>query len=154
MVDRCALSAPELGDVSFSMRLVQVDEPFWKAVDEGEAYALLGTKAGLSNAKLVVADRGLVERSLKAVATSSGRSLAEVRAEFAQEARRFQPPGVLITEELTKLLDTIARFIERGGTLTLEAKPDSPLGLDKVQSLRRPGPDLVSVLGLSATLSR
>jgi hypothetical protein len=153
-VDRCALSGPDIGDVALSLKLVQADAPLWKALDEGEAFALLGTKAGLSNAKLVVADRGLVERSLKAVATTSGRSLAEVRTEFAQEIRRFQPPGVLITEDLTKLLDTIARFIERGGTLTIEARPDSPIGLDKMQYFTRPGPDLVSVLGLSATLAR
>jgi hypothetical protein len=153
-VERCALSGPDLGDVSLSIRLVQADEPFWQAIDDHDANALLRTKAGLSNAKLVVGDRGLVERSLKAVATTSGKSVADVRAEFAQEVRRFQPPGVLITEDLTKLLDTIARFVERGGTLTLEAKPDAPLGLDKVQYFTRPGPDLVNVLGLSATLSR
>ena len=68
--------------------------------------------------------------------------------------RRFQPPGVLITEDMTKLLDTVARFIETGGTLTLEAKPDPPIGIDKLEHFRRPGPDLVNMLGLGATLSR
>ena len=67
--------------------------------------------------------------------------------------RRYQPPGILITDDLTKLLDTVARFIESGGTLTLEAKPETPLGIDKLAYLRRPGPDLVNMLGLSATLS-
>ena len=60
---------------------------------------------------------------------------------------------MLITEDLSKLLDTAARFVERGGTLTLEAKPASPIGIDKAQYFSRPGPDLVDVLGLSATLS-
>jgi hypothetical protein len=108
----------------------------------------------LGGVKLVVADRGLVERSLKAVATTTGQTLPQVRADFAQEVRRFQPPGILISEELTKLLDTVARFIERGGTLTVEAKPEVPIGLDKIDYFSRPGPDLVNVLGLSATLSR
>ena len=76
------------------------------------------------------------------------------RQEQAPQVRRLQPPGVLITEELTKLLDTAARFIESGGTLTIEAKPDTPIGLDKLERFRRPGPDLVTMLGLAATLSR
>jgi hypothetical protein len=96
----------------------------------------------------------LVERSLRAVATTSGQPLATVRAGVAQEVRRFQPPGVLITEDMTKLLDTIARFIETGGTLTVQSKPDAPIGIDKLEYFRRPGPDLVNMLGLSATLTR
>ena len=71
-----------------------------------------------------------------------------VRNGFAQEVRRYQPPGMLITDDMTKLLDTVARFIESGGTLTLEAKPEPPIGIDKLAYLRRPGPDLVSMLGL------
>jgi hypothetical protein len=153
-VDRCALTGPDLGDVSLSMKLVGADAAFWKAVDDGDSSALLGTKAGLSDAKMVVVDRGLVERSLRAVATTSGQPLATVRSGLAQEVRRFQPPGVLITEDMTRLLDTVARFIETGGTLTLEAKPDTPIGMDKLEYFRRPGPDLVNLLGLGATLSR
>lgn len=153
-VDRCALTGSELGEITLSTKLVGADAAFWRAVDDGDTLALLHTKAGLSGAKLVVADRGLVERSLRAVATTSGQPLANVRAGFAQEVRRFQPPGVLITEDMTKLLDTVARFIETGGTLTIEAKPDAPIGMDKLEYLRRPGPDLVNVLGLSATLAR
>lgn len=153
-VDRCALAGPELGEVGLSMRLVGTDAAFWQAVDEGDTLALMDTKAGLSSARLVVADRGLVERSLRAVATTSGQPLAAVRAGFAQEVRRFQPPGVLITEDMTRLLDTVARFIETGGTLTIEARPDPPIGLDKLEYFRRPGPDLVNILGLAATLSR
>ena len=130
------------------------DAAFWQAVDDGDTLALLRTKAGLSGARLVVADRGLVERSLGAVATTSGQPVAAVRAGFAQEVRRFQPPGVLITEDMTKLLDTVARFIETGGTLTVEARPDPPIGMDKLKYFRRPGPDLVNILGLGATLSR
>ena len=153
-VDRCALSGPELGEIDLSMKLVGTDAAFWQAVDDGDTLALLRTKAGLSGARLVVADRGLVERSLGAVATTSGQPVAAVRAGFAQEVRRFQPPGVLITEDMTKLLDTVARFIETGGTLTVEARPDPPIGMDKLEYFRRPGPDLVNILGLGATLSR
>jgi hypothetical protein len=153
-VDRCALTGPELGELDLSMKLVGADAAFWRAVDEGDTMALLRTKAGLSGAKLVVADRGLVERSLRAAATTSGQPLATVRAGIAQEVRRFQPPGILITEDMTKLLDSVARFIETGGTLTIEAKPEKPIGMDKLEYFRRPGPDLVNMLGLSATLSR
>jgi hypothetical protein len=153
-VDRCALTGSELGEIDLAAKLVGADAAFWQAVDDGNTLALLRTKAGLSGAKLVVVDRGLVERSLRAVATTSGQPLAAVRAGFAQEVRRFQPPGVLITEDMTKLLDTVARFFETGGTLTLEAKPDPPIGIDKLEHFRRPGPDLVNILGLGATLSR
>jgi hypothetical protein len=153
-VDRCALTAPELGEIDLAARLVGADAAFWEAIDDGDTSALLRTKAGLAGARLVVADRGLVERLLRVAATTSGQPLAAVRTSLAQEVRRFQPPGVLITEDLTRLLDTVARFIEAGGTLTIEAKPDAPIGLDKLERFRRPGPDLVNMLGLTATLSR
>jgi hypothetical protein len=153
-IDRCALAGPDLGEVSLSLKVVQADAPLWQAIDEGNSFALLGSKAGLGGAKLVVADRGLLDRAVKAVATTSGQTAAAVRASFVQEVRRYQPPGILITEDLSKLLETVAQFIERGGTLTVEAKPDSPIGLDKARYFTRPGPDLVNILGLSATLSR
>lgn len=151
-VDRCAVTGPDLGEVDLSFKVVQADAPFWQAIDEGNTFALLGSKAGLGGAKLVIADRGLVERTVKAFAATTGQAPAAVRTAFAQEVRRYQPPGVLITEDLSKLLDTAARFIERGGTFTLEARPASPIGIDKAQYFSRPGPDLVDVLGLSATL--
>lgn len=153
-VDRCTVTGAELGEVGLSAKLVGADAAFWKAVDDGDELALLRTKAGLSGARLVIADRGLVERSLKAVAVTSGQPLSVVRAGLAQEVRRFQPPGVLITEDMTRLLDTVARFIETGGTLTVDARPETPIGLDKVEALSRPGSDLVNMLGLGATLSR
>lgn len=153
-VERCAVNGPELGEIDFSTKLVGADADFWRAVDDGDNAALLRTKAGLSGARLVIADRGLVERSLKAVATTSGQPLAAVRAGVAQQIRRYQPPDVLITEDMTKLLDTVARFIETGGTLTIEAKPDAPLGVDKLAYFMQPGPDLVRMLGLKATLTK
>jgi hypothetical protein len=153
-VEHCVLKGPELGEIDFSTRLVGADAEFWRAVDEGDNAALLRTKAGLSAAKLVVVDRGLVERSLKAIATTSGQPLAAVRAGIAQQIRRYQPPDVLITEDMTKLLDTVARFIETGGTLAIEASPDAPLGIDKLAYFMQPGPDLVRLLGLKATLTK
>ena len=73
---------------------------------------------------------------------------------MAAEIRGYQPPNVLITDDMTKLLDTVARFIEQGGTLTVEARPDPPFGLDKARFLAQPGPDLINLLGLSASLAR
>jgi len=153
-IERCTLAGPELGEVNLSGKLVRADEVFWKAIDEGDSGALTRTTAALGAARLVIADKGLLERALRAMATATGRTPPEMRAFAAREVRQFQPTGVLITEDLTKLLDTVARFIETGGTLMLEAQPDPPLGLDKVSYLRTPGPDWVNVLGLSATLSR
>ena len=102
----------------------------------------------------MVADKSLLERGLKALATMTGQPVAATRANLAREMRRYQPSGVLITESMTQLLDTVARFVEHGGTLTIDAKPEPPVGFDKVDYLTSPGADLVSVLGLSATLSR
>jgi len=153
-VDRCVLAGPNLAEITFSGRMVHADDAFWRAIDEGDTAAFFGTKAALGAARLVIADKGLLERSLKALAMTTGRNLAETRVLVAREVRQFQPSGVLISEDLTKLLDTAARFVETGGTLTLDARPDPPLGLDKVSSFRVPGPDLVSLLGLTATLSR
>ena len=55
---------------------------------------------------------------------------------------------------MTRLLDTIARFVEQGGTLTITAKPQPPIDLAGARSLFGPGADLVSRLGMSATLAK
>jgi len=102
----------------------------------------------------VVADKSLLERSLKALSTVTGQPIAKTRANLANEIRRYSPPGVLISERMTKLFDTIAQFIERGGTLTIDARPDPPVDLDRFTYLIRPDADLVSGLGLTATLSK
>ncbi|WP_020695544.1 hypothetical protein [Reyranella massiliensis] len=153
-VDDCKLGGPNLGDFSFTARIVDIDEEFWEAVDFGELYVLLGTKAALASARLTIADKGLLQRSLQAKSKLGGKDVAAERAELAGEIRRHQPHGVLITQDMTKLLDTIARFVEQGGTLTLDATPQPALGLDKLEYLGRPGADLVNALGLTATLSR
>jgi hypothetical protein len=153
-VDRCALAGPGLGELDVAFTLVQPDEPFWRALNEGEPGFLYDSKVGLGAARLVIADKGLLDRTLRAIAATTGQPTAATRAELAREVRRFQPTGVLITEDMTKLLDTVARFIERGGILTISARPDPPFGLDRLSYLASPGPDLVEVLGLSATLSR
>jgi hypothetical protein len=152
--DRCALAGPDLAEINLTGKLVHTDDAFWKAIDEGDSLALVRSKAALGAAKLVIADKGLLERALKAFGTTSGRTVPEMRTLVAREVRQFQPSGVLITEELTKLLDTVARFVEIGGTLTLDARPDPPVGIDKASYFRIPGPDWVSLLGLSATLSK
>ena len=70
------------------------------------------------------------------------------------EALIFASPEPVTVKTLTKLLDTVARFIERGGTLTIDAKPQPPIDLEGFKPLMKPGADLVRLLGLSATLSR
>ena len=50
---------------------------------------------------------------------------------------------MLITQDMTQLLDTVARFVEQGGTLTFDAKPEPPLGIDRIDYLTSPGADLV-----------
>ena len=77
-----------------------------------------------------------------------------MRANLARDIRRFQPAGLLITQSLTQLLEAVARFIEKGGTLTFDARPEPPLAIDRIDYLTSPGADLVSALGLTATQSR
>jgi hypothetical protein len=115
---------------------------------------LQDSNAALSTARLVLADKSLLERGLRAVATMTGQPVATVRANWAREVRRYQPTGVLISQSMTQLLDTIARFVEQGGTLAIDARPDPPVGFDRFDYLTGPGADLVSVLGLKATLSK
>ena len=153
-IDQCALVGPGLGEIDFSARLTHADAAFWQAIDEGDLVGLQMTSAALASARLVVADKSLLERSLKALSTVTGQSVATTRANLANEIRRYQPPGVLISESMTKLYDTVSRFIERGGTLTIEAKPEPPVDLDRFNYLMRPDADLVTGLGLTATLSR
>ncbi|MBS0523395.1 MAG: hypothetical protein JSS04_07130 [Proteobacteria bacterium] len=153
-IDRCVLSGPDLGELTLAFKLVNADKPFWTAIDDGNTFAILASKVGLASARVSLADHGLLDRTLKAVATNSGQLVVSVRNGFAQEVRRYQPPGILITDDLTRILDTVARFIETGGTLTLDARPETPIGIDKLPYFRQPGPDLVNMLGLSATLSK
>lgn len=153
-LDRCALVSPGLADIELSARIVDADSIFWTALDEGDLLALQDSAAALGSAKLVLTDKSLLERGLRALAAMSGQPAATLRAAWAREVRRYQPADVLISEAMTQLLDTTARFVEQGGTLVVEAKPEPPVGFDKLPYLLNPGADLVSTLGLKATLLR
>jgi hypothetical protein len=153
-LDRCTLVGPGLGEIDLSGRIVDADPPLWRVIDDGDFLALDESHAGLGEMRLTLVDKSLLERSLKALSTVTGKPVSETRANLAGEIRRYQPADVLISEDMTKLLDTVARFVERGGTLTIDAKPDPPIDIEGFQPLMKPGADLVRLLGLSATLSR
>lgn len=153
-IDRCVLSGPDLAEISFTARVVGADAAFWQAVDDGDTAALYDSKAALASARLVLADGGLLERGLKALAATTGQPGSAVRTNLARDIRRFQPADVLITQNLAQLLDAVARFVEKGGTLTVDARPEPPLAIDRIDYLTGPGADLVNALGLTATLSR
>jgi hypothetical protein len=153
-IEHCTLSGPDLGELTLDATIGGADEMFWRAIDDNNFLLLLGTKAVFGGGTLSLADKGLLDHGMRGLAMASAQAPATARANLAMEIRRYQPPNVLITEDLTRLLDTVARFVEKGGTLTLEAKPDPPLALNKFATLMRPGPDLVSLLGLTATLSK
>ena len=152
-IDRCALSGTDLGEIDFSAKFQGADPLFWSAVDSGDLASLYRSNVVLASARLVLDDKSLLDRWFRAMALSSGQPGLAVRSAVAQEVRQYQPPGVLISEQMTKLLDTAARFVESGGTLTVELKPDPPLGVDKLGRLSTPGPDLVDILGVTATLA-
>ena len=151
-LDRCALVSPGLGEIELSARIVNADAIFWNALDESDLLALQDSTAALGAARLVLTDKSLLERGLRAFATLTGQPVATLRANWAHEVRRFQPAGVLISQSMTHLLDTAARFVEQGGTLVVEARPEPPVGFDRLEYLLNPGADLVSTLGLKATL--
>ena len=92
IVDRCALVGPDLGEIDFTGRIVDADLPFWRAIDDGDFLALDESHAGLAEAKLILADKSLLERSLKALSTVTGKPVSETRANLAGEIRRYQPP--------------------------------------------------------------
>lgn len=153
-VEDCRLSGPDLVEMGLAAQLIDTDDEFWRSIDEADFLGLLGTKAALASARLVVVDKSLLQRSLQAKARLSGQPVATERAALATEIRRYQPPGVLITQDMSRLLDAVARFVEQGGTLTLDASPQPALGLEKLDYLLKPGADLVNALGLTATVSR
>ena len=153
-VEDCKLSSPDLIEISLAARIIDTDDEFWRSIDEADPFGLLGTKAALASGRLVVADKSFLQRSLQAKARLSGQPAAAERAALAAEIRRYQPPGVLITQDMSKLLDAVARFVEQGGTLTVDAAPQPALGLEKLDYLLKPGADLVNALGLTATVSR
>jgi hypothetical protein len=152
-LDRCALVGPDLGEIDLTARVVDIDPPFRRAIDDGDLLALNESHAGLGEMQLILVDKSLLERSLKALSAVTGKPASETRSNLASEIRRYQPTGILISEDMTKLLDTVARFVERGGTLTLDAKPDPPIDIAGFQPLMKPGADLVRLLGLSVTWS-
>ncbi|MFN4016872.1 MAG: hypothetical protein ACK4JB_16145 [Reyranella sp.] len=153
-VEDCRLNGSDLVDITLAARIIDTDDQFWRSFDEADLFGLLGTKAALASARLTVADKSLLQRSLQAKARLSGQPVAAERAALATEIRRYQPPGVLITQDMSKVLDAVARFVEQGGTLTLDATPQPALGLEKLDYLLKPGADLVNALGLTATVSR
>jgi hypothetical protein len=153
-IDRCALTGPDLVEINLTGRITGADEAFWHAVDDGDLAALYESNAALDSARLVLADRSLLQRALEALATTTGQPVPATRVNLARDIRRFQPAGVLITQALEQLLDSTARFVEQGGTLTFDARPEPPLAIDRIDYLTSPGADLVDALGLSATLSR
>src|SRR5260370_9126544 len=104
--------------------------------------------------QLILAEKSLLGGSRKGLSAVTGKPGSETRSNLAGEIRRYQPTGVLISEDMTKLLDTVGRFVEQGGTLTLDAKPEPPVDLEQLQTLWKPGADLVRVLGLSPSWSR
>jgi hypothetical protein len=153
-IDRCLLTAADLGDLSLVADFVDVDERFWRAIDTGDFRLASRSSIALGSARLSETDKGGLDRAMRALAATTGQSPFQARAKLAQQIRSYQPPDVLITDDLTKLLDTVAQFVEKGGTLAFDLKPDPPLGFAAALRLRTPGPDLVNILGLSATLSR
>lgn len=153
-LDRCALVGAGLGQIDVTGRIVHADPAFWRAVDDGDWRALNESRASLGAAQVVLADKSLLERGLKALSAITGRPVPETRSNLAREIRLYQPTGVLISQDMTKLLDTVARFVEQGGTLTIDAKPEPPLDIEGFRSLWKPGADLVGLLGLTASLSR
>src|SRR5258708_36322190 len=153
-LERCGLVGPGLGEIGLTGKIVHADPAFWRAVDDGDLLALSESQAGLGSARLVLVDKSLLERGLKALSAVTGQPVAVTRSNLARDISRYQPTGVLISENMTKLLDTVGRFVEQGGTLTIDAKPEPPVDLEQLQTLWKPGADLVRVLGLSASLSR
>src|SRR5438445_220591 len=93
----CVPNAPGLADVDFSGRLISTDDAFWRAIDDGELTALDQSEAAFASARLVVADKSLLERGLKALATVTGQPLAATRSNLAREVRLYQPSDVLIS---------------------------------------------------------
>ncbi len=154
-IEDCALQAPGLATIQLALRIVNGDEALWHALDDGDLLLLSDTAAGLASARVVAADQSLLERSAWAYAAMTRQPLTPaIRAGWAREVRRYQPPGVMISQAMTQVLDTVGRFVEQGGTLTLEARPERPLGLDRFDYLAGPGADLVSALGITATVAR
>lgn len=150
-LDGCVLSATNLVEATLTGRLNGVDEAFWRGLDSS---SFQDSTANFVAAKLVIVDKSLLQRGLQAKATMSGRTVAAERAALAAEIRRYQPPDVLISEDMTRLLDTLARFVEQGGTLTIDAAPQPPFAFENWDYLLTPGADLVNALGISATVAR
>ncbi len=153
-VGKCLLNSPGLAEASFTARIVDGDAAFWQAFDRGDMLTLTDSKAALGSMELVVRDDSLLSRLVKLYGDTSGQDAAAARRQLAAEVRRFAPTDVLITEDLSKILDAVARFVERGGTLTVTAQPETPLTFERLFALPGNGPDLVDILGLKAVQSR
>ena len=64
-LDRCALVEPGLGEIELSARIVDADATFWMRSTTATSLALQDSTAALGAARLVLADKSLLERSLR-----------------------------------------------------------------------------------------
>jgi len=153
-LERCGVDIRGLATIGLSFGLEGLDASFWEAYDWGDYGLLLTSKGAVNRITLSLRDQSLLDRALRLAAGGMGMPAQLARATIAQQVRRFQPSGVLITQEMTAIADTVARFVERGGELVFEAKPDPPFAFERWDYLLSPGPDLVSALGLSVRHAR
>ena len=90
VLDRCALVGPGLGDITLTGRIVDADPPVWRVIDDGDFLALEESHRRLGEMRLTLVDKSLLDRSLKALSTVTGKP-AEKRRLGARYAATSPP---------------------------------------------------------------
>lgn len=121
-----SMDAKDMGSVRLTGLIGNVSADLFSPDEATASAAVIGAKA--KSARIVVEDRGLMERYLARAAKEEGTT-----AEALQKMYAGATPLVLSTmignsEQSRTLGQAIARFIEKPGTLTIDAQPKNPSG--------------------------
>lgn len=118
-VEDVRLAIPDAGELTGRVVLHAVDPAGWLS-DPPRAWRRAPQEAALGALALTYRDDGLVRAAITAAAEAEGRAPAAVVADLR---------GLLAQALAEPTLSQVTAFLERPGTLSVEANPDSPMPL-------------------------
>ncbi|RLJ71246.1 hypothetical protein BCF55_1545 [Hydrogenivirga caldilitoris] len=127
LIRKVRIEVPGAFRLELSLNLSGVDRELIRAVTEngGEDVNYLAQKLSvvtLKGGSLTLSDLGLRERLLRKEAQITGKEVEQVKREIAQQLKPKRS-----SEFDAKLYGALKELVERGGSISLEAKPEEPV---------------------------